>query len=166
MASQLPLKPSLLDKLMCDMAKEQGSRALPYYVPPITRYTEREVRNCIQRDIAWLLNDICFAAAVSLDDYPEVATSVLNFGLPELTGRSIDQSSLVSRSLEIANAIKAYEERLRPDTINVHFDSNMVDTDNKLRFSISGEIRNALDEAWIEFNTTVDLDDGHVEVAG
>ena len=167
MASALPLKPSVLDKLIADMGRlrEDGTRfKTPCYIPQLDRFGETELRACIQRDIAWILNDINFEAAIDLDNYPEVKTSVLNQGMPELTGRSLDSQALGKRAQEVAGAVRAFEERLRPDSIRVVFDKELVGTDNKLTFAIAGDIRNAIEESWVEFKSTVDLDDGHVEV--
>ncbi len=167
MPSALPLKPSILDKLIADMGKvraDSSRERAPCFLPQLDRFNESELRACIQRDIAWILNDINFEAAVPLDDYPEVKTSVLNQGMPELTGRSLDKATLLRRAVEVTGAVRAFEERLRPDSIKVVFDKDIVGTDNKLTFAINGEIRNAVDESWIEFKSTVDLDDGHIEV--
>ena len=160
-----PPKPSVLDKLLAGSI-EAGARAHQhFYVPRLDRFGEADLRGVIQRDIAWLLNDIQFEAAVSLDDYPEVRTSVLNQGLPELIGRSLDSDTMARRAEEITAALRAFEQRLRPETIHVVFDTSRIETENKLHFSVGGEIRNALEESWVQFNTTVDLDDGRIEVA-
>ena len=160
-----PPKPSILDKLLAGSI-EEGARAHQHFdVPRMDRFGERELRNVIQRDIAWLLNDIHFEAAVPLDDYPEVRTSVLNQGLPELLGRSLDSATMASRAAEITAALRAFEQRLKPETIRVTFDTSLIETQNKLHFAVTGEIRNALEESWVQFQTTVDLDDGRIEVA-
>ena len=160
-----PPKPSILDKLLGG-AIEEGVRPHQHFaVPRLDRFGERELRQVIQRDIALLLNDVQFEAAIPLDDYPEVRTSVLNQGLPELTGRSLDRTTMAARGVEITAALRAFEQRLRPETIRVVFDSSRIEAENKLHFSISGEIRNALEESWVQFQSTVDLDDGRVEVA-
>ena len=167
MPNELPLKASILDKLIGDIGSgrtDAGRDRLPYFIPAVDRFDERELRLCVQRDIAWVMNDINFASAVDLTDYPEIATSVLNYGLPELTGRSLDRIAMLARVSEIGTAIRAFEERLRPDSLRVDFDEGLIETENKLRFSISAEVRNAVEESWIELKTTVDLDDGHVEV--
>lgn len=162
MTSSVPLKPSILDKLLSGAGALRRDR-LNVYVPHLDGFGERELRGCIQRDVAWLLNDTCFGAAVSLDDYPEIKTSVLNQGLPELTGRALDHAAMDRRALEVTEAIRAFEQRLRPDSIIVRFNKDLVESENKLQVSISGEIRNAVEESWIELTTTVDLDDGHIE---
>jgi type VI secretion system protein ImpF len=160
-----PPKPSILDKLLGG-AIEEGARPHQHFpVPRLAGFGERELRQVIQRDIALLLNDVQFEAAIPLDDYPEVRTSVLNQGLPELTGRSLDRTTMAARGVEITAALRAFEQRLRPETIRVVFDSSRIEAENKLHFSISGEIRNALEESWVQFQSTVDLDDGRVEVA-
>jgi len=160
-----PPKPSILDKLLGG-AIEEGARPHQHFpVPRLAGFGERELRQVIQRDIALLLNDVQFEAAIPLDDYPEVRTSVLNQGLPELTGRSLDRTTMAARGVEITAALRAFEQRLRPETITVTFDTSQIEAENKLHFSIGGEIRSAREEAWVQFSTTVDLDDGRVEMA-
>lgn len=160
-----PPKPSILDKLLAGSI-EAGARPHQHFaVPRLDRFGEADVRKMIQRDVALLLNDIQFEAAVPLDDYPEVRTSVLNQGLPELTGRSLDSDTMARRAAEITACLRAFEQRLRPETIKVSFDTSRIEAENKLHFAISAEIRNALEESWVHFSTTVDLDDGRIEVA-
>jgi type VI secretion system protein ImpF len=160
-----PPKPSILDKLLGGAIEECARPHQHFPVPRLAGFGERELRQVIQRDIALLLNDVQFEAAIPLDDYPEIRTSVLNQGLPELAGRSLDRATMAVRGAEITAALRAFEQRLRPETIKVMFDSSRIEAENKLHFSISGEIRNALEESWVQFQSTVDLDDGRVEVA-
>lgn len=161
--SAFPPKPSVLDKLL---APVNGARdPFDFPVPRLERFSERELRQCIRRDLGWLLNDVHFEAAVPLDETPEVRTAVLNQGLPEITGLALDARALAQRSADVLAAIRAFEQRLRPETVKVSFDTSLVQSHNKLHFVVEGEIRNAVEEAWVEFSTTVDLDDGHVEVA-
>lgn len=159
----LPPKPSVLDKLL---APVDGARS-PYDfpVPRLERFGDRDLRDCIQRDLAWLLNDVHLEAAVPLDDVAEVRTAVINQGVPEMVGLSLDGKALLRRNADVLAAVRAFEQRLWPETIKVHFDTSLIESHNKLHFTIQGEIRNAVEEAWVEFSTTVDLADGHVEVA-
>jgi type VI secretion system protein ImpF len=164
MTTATPPKPSILDKLLAGSI-EAGARAHQHFhVPRLDKFGEADLRAVIQRDIALLLNDIQFEAAVPLDDYPEVRTSVLNQGMPELIGRALDGQTMARRAIDVAATLRAFEHRLRPETITVVFDTSLVETENKLHFAIDGEIRNAVEENWIQFKTTVDLDDGRVEI--
>jgi type VI secretion system protein ImpF len=103
MATSTPLKPSILDKLIGDLSRvrSDGSRdLLPCFVPRLDRFNEDELRGCVRRDIEWLLNVVHFEAAVGLADFPEIGISVLNHGLPELIGRTIDRPALARRAEE------------------------------------------------------------------
>jgi len=168
MAPPLPLKPSVLDKLIAGMGRRRADGSIdnpPCFVPDLQNFTEQQLRDCVRRDVAWLLNDTHFEAAVDLTDYPEIRTSVLNQGLPDLANLLVHGSSQVQRAADITKAIIAFEQRLQPETVRVSIGSGTVDNENKLHFSIAGELRNALEEAWVELLTSVRLDDGHVEVA-
>jgi len=164
MTTVTPPKPSIFDKLLSPVTGERERQS--FFVPRLGRFGEAELRAAIQRDLAWILNEIQFEAAVPLDDYPEVRSAVLNYGLPETVGRALDSVAMRKRADEIAAAVRAFEQRLRPESIRVSFDTRLVETHNKLHFSIEGEIRNAVEESWIELATTIDLDDGRVEVGG
>ena len=162
-----PLKPSILDKLIGDLSRERsdGTRdLLPCFVPRLDRFNEDELRSCVRRDIEWLLNVVHFEAAIDLADYPEIATSVVNHGLPELVGRAIDRPALVRRSAEIAAAVRAYEPRLIAGSIDVLLDEGEVGFENRLRFVIHGNLMNSVDDGFIALYTAIDLDTGNVEI--
>jgi len=168
MANMTPLKPSILDKLIGDLSRvrSDGTRdLLPCFVPRLDRFNEDELRACVRRDIEWLLNVVHFEASVPLDDYPEVATSVLNHGLPELVGRSIDRHALAKRSAELASAVRAYEPRLIQGSVEVLLDEGEIGFENRLRFIIQGNLMNSVDDGFIALYTAVDLDTGNVEIS-
>ena len=164
-----PLKPSVIDKLISGLGrvKGDGSRDVaPCYVPQVDRFNESELRNCVIRDIAWILNDIHFAAAVPLDDFPEVRTSVLNQGVPDLTSMTVNSDVFKRRARDLTDAIRNFEPRLVEQSVNVSFAKAMADDENKLRFVINGELKAAIDDRYVEFKTSVALDTGDVVVAG
>lgn len=168
MAIMTPLKPSILDKLIGDLSRvrSDGSRdLLPCFVPRLDRFNDDELRSCVRRDIEWLLNVVHFEAAVDLTGNPEVATSVLNHGLPELIGRAIDRAALARRAAEITAAIRAYEPRLIPGSVEVLLEEGEIGFENRLRFVIHGNLMNSADDGFIALYTAIDLDTGNVEVA-
>lgn len=163
-----PLKPSVLDKLIGGLGrtKGDGSRDVaPCYIAPLDRFGEAELRACVIRDIAWILNDTYFEAAIPLDDFPEVKTSILNQGVPDLTSLTANKDTFVRRSRDLTEAVRKFEPRLIEQTVNVSFAQATVDDENKIRFVISGELRGAFDDRYIEFKTSVALDTGDVQVA-
>jgi type VI secretion system protein ImpF len=167
MRDERPFKPSVLDKLIAHLGrvKGDGSRdTAPCYIAPVEQFGERELRQVVIRDVAWVINDINFAAAVPIDDYPEIATSVLNQGVPDLTALQVVHASLQRRSDDLTAALHAFEPRLVPSTVQVISDTSDVQNENKVRFTIRGELRGAIDERHVELKTAVALDSGEVEV--
>lgn len=167
MRDERPLKPSVLDKLIAPLGrvKGDGSRdVLPCHIAAVDNFGERDLKAVVIRDIAWIINDICFSAAVPLEDYPEIATSVLNQGVPDLTALRVARSSLEARARDIATALRAFEPRLVASSVQVTFDTSDIDNENKVRFTILGELKGAIDERHVELKTAVALDSGEVEV--
>src|SRR3954469_10282884 len=86
------LQPSLLDRLTDDEPDaRQESRDKRVLSPA-------RLRECVRRDLSWLLNTTHLAALENLDAQPEVQRSVLNYGMPDLAGRTA--SSVDARVLE------------------------------------------------------------------
>jgi type VI secretion system protein ImpF len=88
------LSPSLLDRLTDDeparATEPRESRVL----------SPARLRECVRRDLAWLFNTTHMQSLQNLDEFPLVARSVLNFGVPDLAGQTA--SSLDAVELEQA----------------------------------------------------------------
>ncbi len=54
--------------------------------------SEGDLERIVREDLVALLNTVNFAAGTDLSDHPHVATSILNFGFPDLLQRSIDEA--------------------------------------------------------------------------
>ena len=163
-----PLKPSVIDKLIGGLGRTRGDGSrdvAPCYIAQLDRFNETGLRNCVMRDIAWTLNSIQFAAAVPLDDFPEVRTSVLNLGVPDLTSMTVNSETFKRRAKDLTDAIRSFEPRLVEQSVNVSFDKAVADDENKLRFVITGELKGAVDDRYVELKTSVALDTGDVVVA-
>ena len=85
MAELLPqerLQPSLLDRLTDDTpdAREEtrDKRVLSIM----------QMRTSVLRDVSWLLNTVHLQATQDLSDWPQVASSTVNYGIPDLAGTS------------------------------------------------------------------------------
>src|ERR1700754_420928 len=106
LTSQERLQPSLLDRLT-DAQPEQPEESREQRV-----ITAARLRECVTRDIAWLLNCTRQWSSDELAEHPEVDSSVLNFGIPDLTGTElsgIDAGVLQNR---IRAALLNFEPRL------------------------------------------------------
>ena len=71
------LQPSLFDRL--ERPEFLGRRG----------FSVDRLRDAVKRDLAWLFNTTHLAASQDLSDYPYVEQSVLNYGLPDLSGKTL-----------------------------------------------------------------------------
>ncbi len=107
------LLPSLLDRLADDDPTEK------------TEFRNQRIesigtlRKAVLRDLEWLLNTSNIELDVNLDEHPQVAESVLNYGLPNLSGKTITGVDLAEVERHISSAIQAFEPRILPHTVRV-----------------------------------------------
>jgi len=65
--------------------------------------SKTRLRQAVLRDLAWLFNTTRVEANVDLSHAPYVRQSVLNFGLPALSGRSATSSDVADRPESAGN---------------------------------------------------------------
>jgi type VI secretion system protein ImpF len=154
------LQPSLLDRLT-DNEPERKVESRDQRVLSVER-----LRAGVRRDLAWLLNAVHLAAAQDLGAFPEVRASTLNYGLPDLAGRTA--SSIAGPLLEamLREAIWQFEPRLRRNSVNVRV------TRNDDAFSHNAVVILIEAELWAQpvpvrllFRTDIDLESGDVQVS-
>ena len=107
------LQPSLLDRLT-DHNPGVAKESRDARVIDIMR-----LRDIIQRDLSWLLNTNNIESSFDADRFPNVARSVVNFGLTEVSGEysSEERAELIRRSIE--NAISTFEPRIIDGSVDV-----------------------------------------------
>jgi type VI secretion system protein ImpF len=145
------LQPSLLDRLRSD-DDERG-------------FSEQRLRESVKRDLAWLFNTTNFESVHDLSAYPEVARSVVNFGLPSLAG--LASSSVKTEELQEAfrKAILDFEPRLARSSVRVSLEKDQAQMNhNALVFTISAELWAQPLPLHIMLRTQVDLENGGVQV--
>ncbi|MBY0313730.1 MAG: type VI secretion system baseplate subunit TssE [Phycisphaerales bacterium] len=127
--------------------------------------TSQQVRRSVMRDLAWLLNTSQRFSRGELDDFRQVATSVINYGIPDmvgLTASGVDPASVERRILE---AIQLYEPRImrRGLAIRAVADQEQM-SPNAVSFEIKGDLwAQPLPEA-MYVKTSVDLETGQASV--
>src|ERR1700760_2028359 len=75
------IQPCLLDRLTDDQPENRHESRNARVVSP-SRY-----REAVLRDVRWLFNTSSRFASEDLTDFPEVAQSVLHYGIRDLCGR-------------------------------------------------------------------------------
>jgi type VI secretion system protein ImpF len=144
--------------------RDAGRSAMKLYsTADIGRYNLAAMRNSIRRDLFWLFNTVNLEAAIALDAYPQVRTSVLNFGVPDLAGKSATPQVRVERAHQLRKAILAYEPRIEAATLVVE-ERGTGDRENALTYEILGDIGDAASAMPVRYITDIELDTGSAEV--
>jgi type VI secretion system protein ImpF len=125
----------------------------------------RAYRAAVLRDIAWLLNTGNLGSLEELDEFPEAARSVLNFGMPDLCGLTASGLDPLDVERRLVEAIRTFEPRVLPHTLSVK--SAPVDEGggaNVVSFEIEGQLwAQPMNEA-LFIRTEVDLETGQFAI--
>lgn len=151
------LQPSLLDRLSDD---EPGSASEPRERRVLSLRTLREA---VLRDLAWLLNTTNLLSVVDVEKLPHVANSVLNYGVPDMSGIPISSVNIAQLERGIRQAIWDFESRLVRSTVSVRALSS--DTHNKLTFEIQADLWAQPYPERLYLKTELDLERGQVVLA-
>ena len=102
--------------------------------------TETMLRREVSRDLDALLNTIALDANVDMEHAPHVRKSILNFGLPDIAVRTIDENGVDDIPEEIRTAIVNYEPRIAANSLHVVRDKKVDPVELKIRFVIRGDL--------------------------
>jgi type VI secretion system protein ImpF len=153
------LQPALLDRITDETRGESA--------PGEDRrvMSKAQLRQAVLRDLAWLFNSVQPMGAAAAG-YPEVAVSVLNFGLPPLSGQLASSVDVSILARAIRDAILRFEPRILADTLQVVAleAGSVLDTHNVIEFEIRGHLWSQPVPLEILLRTQLDLEAGQVEV--
>jgi type VI secretion system protein ImpF len=174
------LTPTLFDKLVADLevsglrdtsaeTPEVARENFRYYsVPRLEKFNEQALRATIRRELAWLLNTTNLEALVDLEPYPQVQTSVVNYGLSDLAGKALNRRMVLNRAREIRRAIRLFEPRLAEQSLSVEPAIEPGADGGKrqmtVSFLIQGDICAAAQAMPVKFRTEIDPETVSVSV--
>ena len=154
------LQPALLDRL----TDEQPDQT---HEPPEARVVSKtRLRRSVLRDLAWLFNATRLDAVIDLSSLLAVRHSVVNFGLPALSGHTASSVDLTDLARAVRESILMFEPRILPSTLQIRtlLDAGELDHHNVIGVEIRGML-------WaqpipIEFlvRTDFDLETGKVQI--
>ena len=154
------LQPSLLDRLADDDPQSEKESRQERVL------SVRQFRNAVLRDLAWLLNTSSGRLPEEdLHDYPFVAQSVLNYGIPDLTGLMTSSVDVGQLERDVLEAIRNFEPRImrHSTSIQVLTDQNQSGR-HSLDFKIDGELwAKPLPES-LYLKTELDLETGQCTI--
>lgn len=153
------LQPSLLDRLV-DENPEQLNESRNKRIMNVSK-----LRDCVIRDIGHLLNTHYMEGNTELEDYDEVRSSVLNYGISGLTGFSMHNIDVHSAERSIRQAIINYEPRILKNTLKVSMSRDTEKSSNHaIVFKIEGQIWAIPIPLMLILKTEIDLETGSVNV--
>jgi type VI secretion system protein ImpF len=154
------LQPALLDRLTDD---DPTNPAEAIEMRIISRPRMREA---VLRDLGWLFNTTFLSAGDEFAPYPEVRRSVLNYGLPALSGQTASSIDAVILQNKVKTAILDHEPRILADTLKVEvlMSEKQLDHHNQISFRISGQLWAQPVPLELLLQTNIDLETGQVEI--
>ncbi len=149
------LQPSLLDRLTDD---EPGQSEESYEKSTIN---DRQLREFVLRDIMWLFNTA--NDENRLGRFPEVASSVLNFGVRPFAGVSAAEVLKDGQRVQEAlrHAIETFEPRI--SALSVRLEVGSGDEGIGFNLEVSGELWGQ-PTTLIQLRTEFDLESGEVTI--
>ncbi len=153
------LQPSLLDRLADDnptqTRESREARVLSI----------KQLRECVLRDLAWLMNTENLGDIIDFETAPEVERSVLNYGIPALAGSTLSGANLGWLEAKIREAILFFEPRMIQESLRVEAVAlDDVMNNNALSFKIEGQLWAQPLPLQLFLRTDIDLETGHVAI--
>ena len=126
--------------------------------------TEQGLKREVSRDLDALMNAINLGSSIDLESFPYVSRSVLNHGFPDVTHRSIDETSVADIRGEIAEVLANFEPRLNRNSLKVARDTSVDAVSLKTRFIVQADLCSDPVDVPVEFVAEVELDTGKIVI--
>ncbi|MCC2974177.1 type VI secretion system baseplate subunit TssE [Massilia sp. IC2-476] len=154
------LQPSLLDRLT-DEEPEQQVEARERRIMSM-----RSLREGVLRDLAWLLNTtnlFSVTAHLQTQRLPHLANSVVNYGMPDISGASLAGMNTTDLERAIRQAIWDFEPRLIRSSVQVK--AAKSDSITKITFEIEADMWAQPYPERLYIKTELDLDQAHISLS-
>jgi type VI secretion system protein ImpF len=151
------LQPSLLDRLT-DEDPEQQVEARERRIMSM-----RSLREGVLRDLAWLLNTTNLFSVTERQRLPYLANSVINYGMPDISGASLSGMNTTDLERAIRQAIWDFEPRLIRSSVQVK--AAKSDSITKITFEIEADMWAQPYPERLYIKTELDLDQAHISLS-
>jgi len=154
------LQPALLDRLIdTEPDKKQEPRESRLI-------TKKRLHEAVLRDLAWLFNCTRLGGEVETAGYDYARRSVINFGLPALSGETASTLDMVNLEETVKQAILDFEPRIMPASLQVEAlaSASMLEQHNIVSIQIRGNLWAHPIPIELLLRTDVDLETGAVEI--
>lgn len=154
------LQPALLDRLTDDDPDNPAETGEARVI------NRSRLRDLVLRDLAWLFNVVAPGRSVDWNGLPHARASVLNYGLPPLSGETASTVDPLVLQARVRQAILDFEPRILPETLQVEalISEEQMDHHNQIGFRITGQMWAQPVPLELLLHTDVDLETGRVAV--
>lgn len=153
-----PITLSVLDRLIDEKPN------LSFEPPKPRAQSLRELRAAVRRDIEWLLNSRQPVQPVP-EGCDEVAASLYNYGLPDITSANLASPD---GRLRLVRAMEAALTQFEPRLANVRVVLNSASGEKtpQIRFTVEGLLRIDPAPESVSFDTLLEVSNGEYKVQG
>lgn len=154
------LQPALLDRLTDE---EPDKKQEPREARVLSK---SRMRQSVLRDLAWLFNATRLDAVADLTRLPHVRRSVLNFGLPAMSGKTASSLDVTDLTRALREAILTFEPRILPATLEIRtlLEAGQLDHHNVIGVEIHGQLWAQPVPMEFLVRTDFDLETGKVRI--
>lgn len=152
------LQPSLLDRLTDIRPDVRTSNA------GVRVLSMQELREGVQRDLAALLNATALDVVEDLSAYPHVQHSTLNFGMPDMSGKTASGVEVKDLERVLLRTIQEFEPRIMGDSLKVTGDLQDRKGHNTMIITIEGELWSQPLPQKLLLRTELDLENGEIKL--
>jgi type VI secretion system protein ImpF len=154
------LQPALLDRLTDeepDKTREPRDRQV---------MSKSRLRQAVLRDLGWLFNATRLETGNEFAHAAFARRSVVNYGLPPLSGHSASSLSAPELEREVRRAILEFEPRILPSSLEVRavVHADQLDHHNVVGVEIRGQLWAQPLPLELLVRTEIDLETGKVEI--
>lgn len=125
--------------------------------------TARRLREYISRDLSTLLNAASLQMTVDLGSVPHVQRSVLNYGMPSVTGKAASSVNPDRMARVIEGVIRQFEPRLSKVRVAAET-AGAGGNQHEISFRIDAELWGQPAPHQVVLRTHIDTESGHVRV--
>jgi type VI secretion system protein ImpF len=155
------LQPALLDRLTDDEPEKKIETA------QLSVVSKSRLKQTVLRDIGWLMNTTAYDTSGQLADHPEVRKSVVNYGIPVLSGQYYSGIEWEDLERKIHEAIAFFEPRLMPETLQIRAVVSEESTGhhNLLQFEVKADLWSIPFPVELLLRSQLDLETGQVSIS-
>jgi type VI secretion system protein ImpF len=139
-------------KKSLDIRDRAGDRVIAgRRLPARQVITEPVLRREVARDLEALLNAVALESTIAMADVPYARKSILNFGLTDVSSRTIDSKAVDTIPADLKTTISNYEPRLPSASLDISRDTTVDPAELKVRFIVRADLMCEPVHAPVEF---------------